>query len=230
MAKNYYLILGLDNDATQEQIKSAYREKAKQSHPDHSGEDSEPFLAVQEAYNVLSDPKRRRAYDRRRQVPRRRGWAGSGWPQPQRPAVEPFVSQSESGQWTTTAFESLFAPFPGSLAARFDRFWRGFSPRGRRPAGRQFDVEVTLVPDEARNGGRLRLSIPTRVKCRACRGHGRRGSYGCRHCSATGFTMEEQSLLIAVPAGIADGDTGKVALDEFGYPNTLLMLHFRLKK
>jgi molecular chaperone DnaJ len=62
MTKDYYAILGVEPDATSEEIKSAYRRKAKALHPDCSDEDSGPFRAVHEAYAVLSDPARRQAY------------------------------------------------------------------------------------------------------------------------------------------------------------------------
>lgn len=63
MAKNYYIILGLTKDATQNDIKSAYRRLAKELHPDRYMKGSEPFKEVQEAYSTLSDPARRREYD-----------------------------------------------------------------------------------------------------------------------------------------------------------------------
>ena len=59
MARNYYAILGIDPDASPDQIRSAYRRKAKELHPDHYEGSSEPFRDVQEAYEALSDPARR---------------------------------------------------------------------------------------------------------------------------------------------------------------------------
>ena len=63
MVKNYYRVLGVAPDATPEQIRSAYREKAKGLHPDRAGGGCEPFQAVQEAYAVLGEPSRRKAHD-----------------------------------------------------------------------------------------------------------------------------------------------------------------------
>jgi curved DNA-binding protein CbpA len=63
MAKNYYIILGLTNKASDEDIRSAYRRLAKEFHPDHYGDDGGPFLQIQEAYGVLSDPTQKRSYD-----------------------------------------------------------------------------------------------------------------------------------------------------------------------
>jgi molecular chaperone DnaJ len=63
MPKNYYLILGIPSEATLDDIKDAYRRLAKEYHPDHYGENHSPFLAIQEAYSVLSDPIKRQTHD-----------------------------------------------------------------------------------------------------------------------------------------------------------------------
>jgi curved DNA-binding protein CbpA len=63
MAKNYYSILGVLPTASIEDIRGAYRNRAKELHPDYYGENSRPFLELQEAYRVLSDPIQRRNYD-----------------------------------------------------------------------------------------------------------------------------------------------------------------------
>ncbi len=86
--KDYYATLGVSADASQEEIKSAYRRQAKKCHPDSSGKKScEPFLAVREAYEVLGDPQRRRDYDAQRERARRgeRLTGRRGRPEPLRP-------------------------------------------------------------------------------------------------------------------------------------------------
>jgi curved DNA-binding protein CbpA len=64
MAKNYYAILGVSPTSTFDEIRSAYRQRAKQYHPDYFGKDSAQFLGIQEAYDVLGDPSNRSSYDR----------------------------------------------------------------------------------------------------------------------------------------------------------------------
>ena len=64
MAKNYYAVLGVLPTATIGEIKSAYRSRVKQFHPDHYGRNSAPFLRIQEAYEILVDPASRGSYDR----------------------------------------------------------------------------------------------------------------------------------------------------------------------
>ena len=63
MSKNYYLVLGIESKATPDDIKEAYRRLVKEFHPDHYGENHSPFLAIQEAYAVLSDPVKRKHHD-----------------------------------------------------------------------------------------------------------------------------------------------------------------------
>src|SRR5436305_6795845 len=63
MGKDLYLVLRVRREATPEEIRSAYRRRALELHPDHSGTGSGPFLELQEAYSVLSDPTQRAAYD-----------------------------------------------------------------------------------------------------------------------------------------------------------------------
>lgn len=100
MQKNYYVILGVRSDANADQIRSAFRRRARELHPDQSGMDSGPFLELQEAYNVLSDPERRRRYDRQSAHPQR----PLNWHRPppeplvplrSRPRGEPFRQPSE---------------------------------------------------------------------------------------------------------------------------------------
>jgi DnaJ-class molecular chaperone len=157
MAKTYYTILGVEPDATPEQIKSAYRQQVKHLHPDHYGEDCAPFLAVQEAYNVLSNPARRRAYDenlarQRQQTQVRRRPVSPG---PVEPLIPPEAPLDLDLPWVDDIFESFGENF-------------GYRPD---PA-QEIEVEVRLTPLEARRGGQFRLSLPVPTLCPTCRGYG----------------------------------------------------------
>ncbi|MCF8037106.1 MAG: DnaJ domain-containing protein [Desulfobacteraceae bacterium] len=66
MAKSYYAILGISPDASKQEVKDAYRQLAKQYHPDHGGGDSGKFRDIQEAYSVLADSGKRRNYEAQR--------------------------------------------------------------------------------------------------------------------------------------------------------------------
>src|SRR5512135_783069 len=91
MPKNYYLILGVTSDASAEDIKAAFRQRAMELHPDRSGLASRPFQDAQEAYSVLGDPERRRRYDQQHQ-------AGSAPGRRRGPAPEPLVRERPRGE------------------------------------------------------------------------------------------------------------------------------------
>ena len=101
--KDFYLVLQVARSATPKEIRSAYRRRARELHPDQSGADSEPFIELQKAYWVLSDPSKRAAYDRQRgtianrRVARREKFG--------RPRAEPFRDVEAMRGWE---FEELF--------------------------------------------------------------------------------------------------------------------------
>jgi curved DNA-binding protein CbpA len=94
MTPDYYLVLGITADASQTDIKDAYRRLAKEFHPDHYKGNHRPFQAIQEAYAVLSDPDRRRRHDaqgqNRNPVSRRDLFSGPLEPLVPDPAAPPF--------------------------------------------------------------------------------------------------------------------------------------------
>ena len=122
MAKNYYLILGITEEANREDIRAAFRRLALELHPDRSGMERGPFQEAQEAYSVLGNPERRRHYDRDRPRPaaKRPRWGPKPEPLvPERRPAEPFrpfepargfreVSLAESFQTYRPSFDELF--------------------------------------------------------------------------------------------------------------------------
>lgn len=109
MPKDYYLVLGIPSDASLDDIKEAYRRLAKAYHPDHYGDQASPFLAIQEAYSVLSDPIRRQTHDLDLMAKKKH----SRQPLPVRPVhrytrPEPLIPEPEP----LTGFREVF-PDPG---------------------------------------------------------------------------------------------------------------------
>jgi DnaJ-class molecular chaperone len=197
--RNYYEILCVKSDATLEQIKSAYRKQVKQYHPDHYGKDCAPFLAVQEAYEVLSDPAQRRAYDKEM----------SGAPRPRRArpgsrAVTPLDLGELFLRWYQQAVSPSFEEILGQ------------SVRGQ-PA-----VEVRLTWAQARQGGRVRIPIPLEQRCPTCRGQ------GCWDCAGAGVVTQAVPVWISFPGGIADRDEAEVPLNQLGMPHVRLRIRFRV--
>ena len=149
MVKDYYDVLGVDSDATQEEIKSAYRERAKRLHPDHYGQACEPFRDVQEAYECLSDPKRRRMYDDEiARTQRRRATIRRADAEPLRTGecsverhVEPLIPGARpsyggvSSGWPSGTFLS---PFDDP----FERMWNGLGALSPPWLRRREHVEV----------------------------------------------------------------------------------------
>jgi DnaJ-class molecular chaperone len=221
MAKDYYLILGVEPDATLEQIKSAYRRQAKALHPDYYGGGSEPFRCLQEAYEVLCDAGRREAYDDQLASARRTPPGVVGRPRGVRP--EPLHSQY-------TYVEPLI-PRRSPFDSPWEEGWGGWHEPAPPPAVGQEVVhaEVTLTAAQAYRGGRLRLRLPVPVGCPDCGGWGRSLFFTCPRCRGGGILPTEMNFEVAFPAGVADGDTARVSLAALGLAGRTLLLHFHVR-
>lgn len=216
MRKNYYLILGISSDATANEVKVAYRRRALELHPDHSGSESGPFLEAQEAYAVLADPDRRRKYDEEmRQLACQRETFAS-------PKSSTFAGRQMS-------ILRSFATFQPSFDEVVDRLLNNFSvrtrPKSERPEG--LTVEVILSQEEARKGGVVRLWAPGYVACSFCRGSGDVGGYLCWRCGGIGTREMECPIDVAYPPGIRNLVV-QIPLTRLGIRNLYLTVYFRV--
>lgn len=147
---DYYQVLGVDEGASAEEIKKAYRRLARAYHPDRNPDDPEAeerFKAVQEAYGVLSDAQKRKAYDRARRDPFASGrFQGGGF----------------RGAPQDVPFEDLFGGMDGGGFGSFFSQIFADEPRAtRRPArGRDVETQVRLTFDQAIRGGKTELKMP----------------------------------------------------------------------
>ena len=232
MSRDYYVILGVGADATPDQIRSAYRKEAKRLHPDHSGEGCEPFQALQEAYEVLGNPRRRQAYDdeleHERQIARQA--AAQARPEPlrgRRAPVEPLIPTERPGTRGTANQRSSYASPVEELFYRVMRDW-DVPPwsRARPREGREVHVQVSLTREQALRGGRVRVWLPGQIRCPACGGRGWRGVFECAQCQGRGFHVDEVPVDIAFPGGLIDGSEARVALSEPGAGDLTLVVHF----
>ena len=232
MKKDYYLILRLTPEATAEEIRSAYRRLAIELHPDLSGLDSDPFLDLQEAYSVLSDPTRRAVYDREAQeIPIRR----TDVARPaetvirRRHSAEPLAPIRPVGGFEEISLHRSFGRFRPSFREMFDRLRGNFELMTRPEAERleSLTVDVTLSPRQALAGGQVRILVPAREICPACSGRGSVGPYQCRRCEGHGALLDEYPVMVSYPAGLQQDYIVRLSLDRFGIENFYLTVRFR---
>ncbi len=232
MRKNYYLILRLAPEATSEEIRSAYRRRALELHPDRSGFDTERFLELQEAYDVLSDPLRRQTYDREtEEIPIRR--MGAMRPPetiiPRRRRAEPLVTAQPKREFADISLSRSFQTFSPSFDELFERWWSNFDVVTRPKAEllESLNVEVPLSPQQAFAGGEVRIMVPVRLVCPTCRGHGSVGPYECSRCEGHGAVTGEFPIRVRYPAGLQADHLVQLPLDRFGIQNFYLTVRFR---
>jgi DnaJ-class molecular chaperone len=233
MVSNYYDDLNVDSEAKQDQIKAAYRQAVLKYHPDHYGEDSRPFLAVQEAYSVLGDPARREAYDAtlRFRNPVRGQYRAPARPEPLRAEQpEPLIPEEPAPLGDISLLRS-FETFSPSFEEIVHRLWGNFGSVTRPKAERleSLTVEIPITSSEAMRGGTARVLIPVRCPCQVCRGQGGVGPFECLRCTGTGAMTGEYPLAISFPAGIPDNYPLRYSLERFSIHNLYLTVLFRIR-
>jgi molecular chaperone DnaJ len=231
-SKNYYLILGVKSDATQDEIQRAFRQLAKDLHPDYYGQDSRPFLDLQEAYAVLGNPERRSVYDRgQRQIKTHSGdrKVTADPLEPQRVQPEPLIPDDHPANLDDLSLSGSFRTFSPSFEELFDRLWRNFSPsRPEMDPLYGLDVEIVITPTQALHGGRVRLFVPALLTCPLCSGRGGIGWFECARCHGVGQINGEFPVVLDFPPGIVNNHLVQVPLDSFGIENFYLNVIFRV--
>jgi DnaJ-class molecular chaperone len=233
MQKNYYVILGVGSGATLEEIKSAFRHRALELHPDRSGLGDRPFQELQEAYGVLSDHQRRLNYDARRQplAERRHPWGPSAEPLVDpRVEAEPFKQSHEAWSPRQIAVDKSFDHYAPSFDEIFHRLWTNFEDLSR-PKAEQLEsltVEVMVSPAEAMRGGCVRMRIPGKATCPICGGQGAVGLNECWRCEGQGARTAAYPLDVTFPPLLRDGHVVRISLARFGIENFYLTIIFRV--
>lgn len=192
-----YDVLGVARGASAAEVRRAFRHLALRLHPDCAGAAStEAFQRLARAYALLATPAARAAHDAsaRGQAARDQG-ARRPTPAPARPGV--------------TLIARLAAPL--TVLVR-----RGVARE--RPDG---VVELLLTREEARQGGHAALGVALRVSCPTCGGCATRDRVWCVRCEFEGHVTAEVTALLAIPAGVRDGATFTVRLDDEGAPAPL---------
>jgi DnaJ-class molecular chaperone len=225
MAKSYYAILGISSNATEDEIRSAYRRLAKEFHPDHYEGDSDIFREIQEAYAVLGNARRRHAYEQNiAKALIKKPFRSATYSKP-----EPLIPEEEPVDMGEISPVRSFQSFTPSFDEIFDWLWSNFSDL----AAPKFDhvqnltLEVTLTPEQARRGGNARVMVPAQAVCPTCRGHGGVGFYECLRCAGEGTISGEMPVSVAFPPGLTKDHAVMIPLNRFGIPNTHITVLFR---
>jgi DnaJ-class molecular chaperone len=223
--KDYYKILGVERSADDKAIKSAYRRLARKHHPDVAkGKDGERFKEINEAYEVLSDPDKRRRYDSL--GPDWQRYAQQGGPQPGGFRVE-YADLGEFSDFFRTIFGDLGARMGGGRTGRHGggfavedllggRGARGGAPGHAPGEDVQADVEITL--EEAFAGATKSFTLETDEPCPTCRGAGNVNGQPCATCRGTGWQRARRQLDVKIPAGVKTGQRVRVAGEGGGAP------------
>ncbi|HEY7162920.1 MAG TPA: DnaJ domain-containing protein [Candidatus Binatia bacterium] len=221
--KDYYLILGISRGENLHGIQQAFRHLAKRYHPDRAGDDAtHKFQDIQEAYEVLSDPTRRRVYNhelerdevRLREYPT--FFRGPIAPEPLIPERRSVLHDYETIQ---PGFEPLY-----------ERFARNFTDRGvpKSEGLEGLNIDVTLYRDEALTGVVVPLAIPTFYACPDCGGSGREWLFPCFNCQAQGIIEDQRTVNVHIPPLVQDRTIIEVPIQRLGIHNFFLRLHIRI--
>ncbi len=236
MTQDYYSLLGVTKTADDAAIKSAFRKAAMQHHPDRNQGDTAAetkFKEVNEAYEILSDPQKRAAYDRFGHAAFKNGGGASAG------GFNGFQGGFDAGAFSDV-FEDLFSDIMGARGGR-----------GRGP-GRGADLKYALniSLEEAFAGKKASITVPGSVACENCEGSGAKKGTGptncttcrgagrvrvqqgfftlertcpacggegrviaepCEDCSGQGRVRRERTLMVDVPAGIESGTRIRLA-------------------
>lgn len=171
MSKDYYKILDVDPSATQDQIKSAYKKMAMKYHPDRNPDNKEAeerFKEVNEANEVLSDPKKRQSYDR-------------------------FGSTGDQGMYD---FGDMFGG-DDFISQFFGRSNRNQSRQHVR-RGSDIRVGISINILDAFNGVNKKIKINRNVQCSSCQGKGGENVTTCHTCGGSGQYVQQQKTPFGV--------------------------------
>ncbi|MCC5985449.1 MAG: molecular chaperone DnaJ [Rhodobacteraceae bacterium] len=192
MAKrDFYEVLGVGRDASADELKKAYRKKAKELHPDRNADNPNAeaqFKEVNEAYEALKDPQKKAAYDRFGHAAFDGGMGGMGGGARGRPGGGGFGGNADFASAFSDVFEDLFGDFVGGGRG-------GARQRASRGSDLRYNMRITL--EEAFAGARKSIRVTTLAACESCNGTGAEGGaepVTCPTCSGMGKVRAQQGF------------------------------------
>ncbi|MDR5653101.1 molecular chaperone DnaJ [Ruixingdingia sedimenti] len=204
MAKrDFYEVLGVTKGASAEEIKKAYRAKAKELHPDRNADNPQAeaqFKEVNEAYDVLKDDTRKAAYDRYGHAAFEGGMGGGGG------GPRGGFQQGDFASAFSDVFEDLFGDFMGGRGGA-----GGARARAQRGSDLRYNLRVTL--EEAYRGVQKTITIPASAACDACHGTGAEGGAEpvvCPTCSGMGKVRAQQGFFTVERTCPTCGGAGQI--------------------
>jgi DnaJ-class molecular chaperone len=213
--KDYYEVLGVKRDATEEQIRQGYRKLARKHHPDVNPGDKlseDRFKDINEANEVLSDPEKRKRYDQ----------LGANWkdgaeftPPPGWGRVNvqfDDLGSIFSGGGFSDFFESFFGGARSPAQAEHRR--RGSRTKSNRGQDSEAEMEITL--EDAHKGGRHRITLQGTRPCPACGGAGTPSGVVCSTCRGAGQVLSPKTIDVNIPAAAREGSV--IKLKQQGQP------------
>lgn len=226
--KDYYKILGVARAASEDDIKKAFRKLARKYHPDVNPGDKKAeakFKEINEAYEVLSDPSKRKKYDTLgpnwseqfgpnfSNTRTRRSYSGAG-------TGSPRSSQFDfdpNGSGFSDFFETLFGRGSGfsgvnNMGGTGSGGMGGFGGRDmRRRAGEDIEQPVEVTLQEAYTGAVRTFNIQSTENCPTCHGTGEVNGKVCSTCNGQGSVPRSKRIQVKIPAGVDNGSKIRVA-------------------
>jgi DnaJ-class molecular chaperone len=210
--RDYYEVLGVARTASGDEIKKAYRKLARKYHPDVNPSDKtaeEKFKELNEAYEVLSDPEKRKRYDQ----------LGANWKAGADFTPPPgWADQGGQGDAGDFDFSEVFGGGRGAYGSSgfsdfFESFFGGRRAGARSATMRGSDVEaeISLTLEEAHRGGARTITFEATDRCPGCGGSGTKDNKTCPTCRGAGYVRRQKSLEVSIPAGVRDGTVIRLA-------------------
>lgn len=204
--QDYYTTLGVSRDASDDDIKRAYRKLAKDWHPDTHPEDErdeveKKFKSISEANEVLSDPEKRKRYDSLgANYQHGQDFQGGGGIDPEQFA-NMFGGRGGMGQGGGQG--GGFSDFFGQMFG--DMFSGRGRPQARPQLGADAEASIEISVGEALLGGKRAFTFRMRTPCDVCDGRGRLTSGACPACGGLGASNQQKNIDLKIPDDVCDG-------------------------